>query len=146
MRLKGAGYEMEFWRQTEVVRDLESSLQASLQASGHRVVECAKKTAPVPAAPVLPEPEPEPSKAKKGRFFRRSSNRKAEEVPEPSLAPPLSSPGSLYQVVVPEEPLREGEVRVKVGVSEVVVRTVSDMGLYGTKAGKAVVVGLEIGG
>ena len=142
VRLEGEGYEMEFWRQTEVIKELEGSLKASLQASGHRVVEGAKKAAPVPTPPVSPQSEP--SKPKKGGFFRRSS-KKPEEVVEFS-APPLSSPGSMFQTVIPDEPLSDGEVRVKVGISEVVVRSVSGMGLYETKAGKAVVVGLEIGG
>ena len=142
VRLKGEGYEMEFWRQAEVIKELEGSLKASLQASGHRVVERAKKAAPLPAAPAAPQPES--PKPKKGGFFRRSS-KKQEEVVE-HLAPPLSSPGSMFKTVIPDEPLSDGEVRVRVGVSEVVVRTVSGMGLYETKAGKAVLVRLEIGG
>ena len=142
IRLNGEGYEMEFWRQAEVIKELEGSLKASLQASGHRVVESAKRALPSPVTPVVAQPEA--SKPKKGGFFRRSSKRQ-EEVLE-HLAPPLSSAGSMFQPVVPDEPLGNGEVRVKVGISEVVVRSVSGMGLYETKAGKAVVVGLEIGG
>lgn len=41
--------------------------------------------------------------------------------------------------------LGAGQVRVKVGLQDVCLRVVSEMGLYETRTGVAVVVGVEIG-
>ena len=44
-----------------------------------------------------------------------------------------------------ERPLSEGEVRIKVGVQDVCLRTATDMGLYETKTGKAIVIKIDVG-
>ena len=46
---------------------------------------------------------------------------------------------------VQKETLGKGEVRVRVEMKEVCLRTENDMGLYETKSGKAVVVKVDFG-
>ena len=56
------------------------------------------------------------------------------------------SPGSTDWRTVQKEALGDGEVRTRVDLTEICLRTENDMGLYETKTGKAVVVKIDVGG
>ena len=136
VRLHGEEYTLEFWRQPTVIKELDSSLKAKLQASGHRMAEdtAARRPQPAPANPL-----PEPVLPKRG-FFRR----KPSETLNPVPAKPNPLPEGTWRYV-PDENISPGHVRTKVKLEDVCLRVVTEMGLYDTKTGKAVVVNIEIG-
>ena len=113
-----------------MVRELESELKARLTASGHRIEE---EQQPSPAVPPPISP-----KAPKRSFFSRRESEKTLPVSNPV--------GSASGWGMPNPAsLGAGQVRVKVGLQDVCLRVVSEMGLYETRTGMAVVVGVEIG-
>lgn len=63
---------------------------------------------------------------------------------ETSLHGPNS--GSTDWRTVQKEALRDGEVKVRVDLTEICLRVENDMGLYETRTGKAVVVNVDVGG
>ncbi|MCJ1406155.1 hypothetical protein MMC19_000220 [Ptychographa xylographoides] len=127
VRLHGAEYNIEFWRQPAVIKELDSALKARLQASGHRM---ADDSPPQPVSPAVPDPP----KAKRGFFGQK---------PKPA---PVASQAPINNWRFAEGArLDPDHVRVKVGLQEVCIRVVTDMGLYETRTGKAVVVNIEIG-
>ena len=82
---------------------------------------------------------PTSPKGPKRSFFSRRASEKTAPVSHPVVGsasawstPSSTSPGA-------------GQVRVKVGLQDVCLRLVSEMGLYETRTGMAVVVGVEIG-
>ncbi|MCJ1484029.1 hypothetical protein MMC06_004197 [Schaereria dolodes] len=135
VRLHGEEYVLEFWRQSAVIVELEGALKARLQASGHKLVESSEGGAPSVAASL---PMTESPKAKRG-FFRRSSERKN------SVPTPISPASESTWRFVKESAIDPGHVKVNVGLQDVCLRVVSEMGLYETRTGKAVVVQIEIG-
>lgn len=137
VRLHGQEYNMQFWRQPAVIKELEASLKARLKESGHEIFEPAPP--PAPLVPLSP-PMEEPTKAKKSAFFRRSA--KPTSVEEPS---PLAADSNLGWAAPREQILEPGQVKLKIGLQDVALRVVTDIGLYDTKTGKAVVVNMEIG-
>ncbi|KAI4135560.1 MAG: hypothetical protein LQ347_000561 [Umbilicaria vellea] len=131
VRLQGSEHSLEFWRQPAVVRQLEAELKARLTASGHRVEEEQQQPSPAVRPPISP-------KAPKRSFFSRRESEKTLPVSSPVASASgwgMPSPVSLGA----------GQVRVNVGLQDVCLRVVSEMGLYETRTGMAVVVGLEIG-
>ncbi|KAA6413465.1 MAG: hypothetical protein FRX48_03211 [Lasallia pustulata] len=131
VRLHGSEHSLEFWRQPAVVRELEVELKARLTASGHRVEEEQQPLSPA----VAPSASP---KGPKRSFFSRRASEKAAPVSRPvGSAGTWSTPASAF--------LGAGQVRVKVGLQDVCLRLVTEMGLYETRTGMAVVVGVEIG-
>lgn len=113
-----------------MVRELESELKARLTASGHRIEE-EQQRSPVAPPPISP-------KAPKRSFFSRRESEKAVPVSNPvGGASGWGTPNPAS--------LGAGQVRVKVGLQDVCLRVVSEMGLFETQTGMAVVVGVEIG-
>ena len=136
VRLHGNDFTLQFWSQPKVVEELDSCLKARLQASGHRIAD----TPAPPVPPPMPtSPRNEPAWAKRGFFGRKTSETPSPASPKPN---PLAEGTWRY---VPEEAVLPGHVRTKVGLEDVCLRVVTEMGLYETKTGKAVVVRIEIG-
>jgi hypothetical protein len=135
VRLHGDEYTLEFWRQSAVIKELDSALKARLKASGHKLARTT--TDPQPETTTTPI---EPPKVKKGYFSRKSSTAATAAPPSPS---PVSTGTWKFEK---EEAVAHGHVRVKVGLQTVCMRVVTEMGLYETRNGSAVVVNVEIGG
>lgn len=135
VRLHGDDYTLEFWRQPAVIKELDTSLKARLQAGGHSI---AGTGAPSQQSPATPIPVESP-KAKRDFFGRKSKSAEAVPLPSPSL---VSEGGWRFET---QDVLDPGHVRVKVGLQDVCLRVVTKMGLYETRTGKAVVVNVEIG-
>jgi hypothetical protein len=131
VRLHGDEYTAEFWRQPAVIAELDSTLKSRLAASGHKIAESAPST-PAPA----PAPAPEPKRG----FFRR----KASDVKPPAPASPVSASDGTWRIQRPAA-LDPGHVRITIGIQDVSLRVVTQMGLYETRSGKAVVIKTEIG-
>ena len=167
----GEAYTLEFWRQPAVLAELDSTLKAWLEKSGFRL-HIAKPTSLPPSSKsagevVVPSPTTTSSQASspktKRGFFSRNSRKPqsgqttahghAEEKTDTpasasasAVSPPPPPPPTSSWSVVHEEALERDHVRVKVGLQDVCLRIVTDMGLYETRTGKAVVVDIEIGG
>lgn len=135
------GNALEFWRQPSVSRELEGMLKARLAADGHRIREVPAATLP----PSMPTPPPVVESKKSGGFFRRRGSGSQSQAR--TLSPSQTQAQMPWSFPVPfkEEPLSPGEVKVEVELRDVSFRVVSDMGLYDTKTGKAVVARIEIG-
>ena len=139
VRLHGEEYVLEFLRQPAVINELDGALKARLKATGHIVTDSSPAT--VPQSPVVSPTSTESPKPKRGFFSRRAG--KPENVPsEPQT--PASTSESTWRLPQ-DETILTGHVRVKVGLQEVCLRVVTEMGLYETRTGKAVVVNMEIG-
>jgi len=135
VRLHGEEYTLEFWRQPVVIKELDTALKARLQANGHSIP--GNGTASQQSQPTSPPVEF--PKAKRGFFGRKSSA-------SPSVPPPTPSPVSESSWRFEKESVLDpGHVRVKVGLQDACLRVVTEMGLYETRTGKAVVVNVEIG-
>ena len=131
VRLRGEENALEFWKQPSVIRELGSHVRVCLRDTGHNV-SSAEDDIPV----ISPPPDrSEPSIAKRGLFGWKS--RTSSDAVSPTLT-------SEWRIVV-EKPLSEGEVRIKVAVQDVSLRTASDLGLYETRTGKAIVIRIEVG-
>jgi len=134
VRLHGTEYDAEFWRQPSVISELNDALQTKLRKAGHRI-------ASLPAKQSLSEPDntqnsPSSTATKKNYFGWR---KKEKETPVISQDIPAS--GWRFEK---EDALTDGEVRIKTGLQDVSLRVQSEMGLYETKTGKAVVVSFEM--
>ena len=135
VRLHGDEYILEFWRQPEVIKELDIALKARLQARGHSIFEAgARSQQNQPNSPPI-----ESSKTKRGFFGRKSAV-------SPSAPPPTPSPtsGNSWRFEK-EDVLDQGHVQVKVGLQDVCLRVVTEMGLYETRTAKAVVVNTMFG-
>ncbi|MCJ1399233.1 hypothetical protein MMC11_002435 [Xylographa trunciseda] len=134
VRLHGDEYSAEFWRQPAVISELNNALQTKLRNAGHQI-------APTTATQSSPEirnsqTSPSPTTIKKGYFGWR---KKEKETAVGSQNIPAS--GWRFEN---EAALTSGEVRIKTGLQDVSLRVQSEMGLYETKTGKAVVVSFEM--
>lgn len=78
------------------------------------------------------------------RAYLRDSGYRVIGDDETSLQAPNSSEADWR--TVKNKNLGNGEVSVRVEISEICMRTENDMGLYETKTGKAVVVKINVGG
>ncbi|MCJ1369674.1 hypothetical protein MMC20_000886 [Loxospora ochrophaea] len=145
VRLHGDEYKLEFWRQPAVIKELETELKARLQARGHKLEERDRDpNAEIPAQSFPPPVSAAGSpKAKKG-FFRRPSS-KESTTPTPTPTSIQANPDGGGWRFDRERELDIGQMRINVGLQEVCVRAVSEMGLYETRTGKAVVVRVTIG-
>ena len=140
VRLHGEEYTLEFWRQPAVIAELNSALGARLQASGHRLVESQTPTGRQTA--IIGPTSSQTPKAKKG-FFRRSSG-KASNASVISQSSSMVNPESSWRLPQ-EQAVDPGHVEVKVNLQDICLRVVTEMGLYETRNGKAVVVNINIG-
>jgi hypothetical protein len=139
VRLHGSDHTSEFWRQPPVLQELESSLKARLASSGHTIWQ---PSAPPPSVPA----EADSPTAKKSSFWFRSKGKSvsgsadppAEEDPTRDMKLGWRAEGEGVKVGF-------GETRVTLGLKEVCLRVVSEMGLYETKTGTAVAIGVEVG-
>ncbi|KAI9812576.1 MAG: hypothetical protein M1827_004565 [Pycnora praestabilis] len=135
VRLHGDENSMEFWRQPAVVAELETSLKARLYAAGHRLIE---QPSPPPNVPVAAQSPP--STQSRGFFSRRKESRSTEEskgTTPSDVASGWRAPEQMH--------LQPGQVSVKTELEDISLRVVSDMGLFETKSGKALVVRIEVG-
>jgi hypothetical protein len=122
VRLQGDINTFEFWRQKDVVQDLERVLQEKLSSSPIFSRDSKASMEPEPLvniAPISPPPE------RRGFFGRRSSSKQAVQQ---AAAP----------VIV--KPAKSNRVDVKVDLEEVCLRTVSSFGLFETVTRPAIVV------
>ena len=138
VRLHGEENSTEFWRQLAVINELESTLKASLTASGHTVYEKSQFTEPTTSYALNSQIVPEVAK-RRGFFSRMGRSESASTSPFPLVPAGTDAPAGQ------EAALSPGHIRVGVSLEEVVLRVVTNMGLYDTRTGKAVVVRLEIG-
>jgi hypothetical protein len=123
VRLQGEINTFEFWRQKDVVQDLERVLQEKLSSSPIFSRNSKADMEPEPlvnVAPMSPPPQPE----RRGFFGRRSSSKQAIQQTAP--------------VVV--QPVKSNRMEVKVDLEEVCLRTVSSFGLFETVTRPAIVV------
>ena len=134
VRLRDPAHAERFWRQPAAVRALEAGLAARLAAAGHRVY------APQEVAVEAPAPVVAPPK-RKGSWFgpRKGGAKDAPAGGEGAAGAPER------RVELRDRPLEPGEVKVAVALRDVAVRAETGMGLYETRSGKAVVVGVEVG-
>ena len=137
IRLRSTAQGLRFWSQPAAVQELGATLKARLAAGGHRIYAPREVVVVVPP-PALASPPAQPKK--RGGFF---SSRKTEPEPAP---PARGMPESgERRIELQDYPLEPGEVKVGVELKEVAVRVETDMGLYDTRSGKAVVVTVELG-
>ena len=123
IRLQGEINTFEFWRQKDVVLDLERVLQEKLSSSPIFSQDSKARLEPEPlvnVAPMSPPPQPE----RRGFFGRRSSSKQAIQ--------------QTASVVV--QPVKSNRMEVKVDLEEVCLRTVSSFRLFETVTRPAVVV------
>lgn len=115
IRLHGAENTLEFWRQEAVIRELDTQLKDELRRSGHRVVGD------------VAEGGKGPSETSREAFARKDSFRSAEWK------------------FTKAEAVSRGEVEVGVEFREICLRVENEMGLFETRAGKAIVARVEFG-
>ena len=156
IHLSGPENSLSFWRQEAVIRDLEQALKASLAAGGHRIFEpktidvrsgdtsgagtSGQESEQARGGEISPS---SPRHEKKGGFWGRWGKGAGSSTPPPPPTSPFDSPGTNTTI---STPLPRGFVKVEVSLREVGLRQETDMGLYETRSGKVVVVGVEIGG
>ncbi|MCJ1430821.1 hypothetical protein MMC27_000171 [Xylographa pallens] len=134
VRLHGDEYSAEFWRQPSVIFELNDALQTKLRNAGHRI---ATISVTQPPAEIAYTQTPICSTTTKKSYF---GWRKKEKE---TIAAGRNVPASGWRFEK-EKALTNGEVRIKTGLQDVSLRVQSEMGLYETKTGKAVVVSFEM--
>jgi hypothetical protein len=134
VRLHGEENVMAFWSQPAVIKDLEATLKARLQASGHRIAGAE------PKSPEPPTPVETPPPGRRRGFFQRKPSEATQYEPQVSSA--LADLGWRSNA---RDQIEPGTVHAQVALKEVSLRVINQMGLYETRAGKAVVVEIEIG-
>jgi hypothetical protein len=142
VRLHGQEHTAEFWRQPAVLSELESSLEARLEAGGHRISQ-PPSTVEAPVSPQAPSPTAEKKQSfwsrKKDKDASTSANAVEEDVTRNlKLGWRAEGEGDTGPAF--------GETRVTVGLKEVCLRVVTEMGLYETRTGQAVGIRVEVGG
>lgn len=122
VRLEGHINTFEFWKQKDVVKDLERVLQERLSSSPIFGQDSKRGIEPeiLVTAPTSPPPQPE----RRGFFGRRSSAKQPMKVAAPLVGKPVKS----------------SRLEVKVDLEEVCLRTVSSFGLFETVTRPAIVV------
>jgi hypothetical protein len=143
VRLHGAEYSSEFWRQPSVLSELESSLKARLANSGHTISQPPSLTAPIEPA-LAPAPTP-PAASKKSFWSRKKDN--YAPTPASAVEEDVTTNSKLGWRAHGEgvEGPAMGETMVTVGPRDVCLRVVTEMGLYETRNGQAVGVTVEVG-
>ncbi|KAH0551691.1 hypothetical protein GP486_007090 [Trichoglossum hirsutum] len=142
VRLKGPENKLEFWRQPAIVDQLGRQLKARLHGGGHKLAY------EEPVSSMDAEALPPMGGSTRPLFGRKSSkSAQLDRLEERRLEQGLFRGGwrapnerpSGYQKLAP------GEVQVDVNVSDVSIRVVTEMGLYETKTGSAVIMTIEVG-
>jgi hypothetical protein len=143
VRLHGAEYTSEFWRQPSVLSEFESSLKARLANSGHTISQPPSLTAPIEPA-LAPAPTP-PAASKKSFWSRKKDN--YAPTPASAVEEDVTTNSKLGWRAHGEgvEGPAMGETMVTVGPRDVCLRVVTEMGLYETRNGQAVGVTVEVG-
>ncbi|MCJ1240791.1 hypothetical protein MMC14_008795 [Varicellaria rhodocarpa] len=139
----GENYTLEFWRQQAVITELESALKGRLEKSGFRIAATSKAKGGE-ATPVGSPGVRDSTKSKTGFFSRKSRGSSSSQGREESTGPDTAAPTSNWSLIR-EEALDSDHARVKVSLQDVCLRVVTEMGLYETRTGKAVVADIEIG-
>jgi hypothetical protein len=142
VRLKGVENKLEFWRQPAVVEQLGRQLKARLHGGGHKLVH-----EPVPDSDA--EPLPPMGGGTRSLFGRRGSkSTQLDWVEERRLERGLFGGGwrAPNERPLGRQKLEPGEMRVDVRIDDVSLRVVTEMGLYETKTGSAVIMTIEVGG
>jgi hypothetical protein len=135
VRLHGEEYTIEFWRQPAVVRELELALRSMLSASGHNIF--GSPPSNVQAEKPVRESRSMPPIAKMG-LFRKKTKKAAAEQEGSSSASELR----LHDQSAPS--MRPGQVKIDIELQDVTLRVVTEMGLYDTKTGTALLVKMKI--
>ncbi|MCJ1287991.1 hypothetical protein MMC26_007344 [Xylographa opegraphella] len=134
IRLHGDEYNAEFWRQSAVISELNDALQTKLRNAGHRVATIAVTQPPSDSANA--QTSSSSTTTKKNYFGWRKKEKE-------TIAVSRNVPPSGWRFEK-EAALTNGEVRIKTGLQDVSLRVQSEMGLYETKTGKAMVVSFEM--
>ncbi|KAI9784266.1 MAG: hypothetical protein M1839_002326 [Geoglossum umbratile] len=142
VRLKGAENGLEFWRQPAVVDQLGRQLKARLYSGGHRLVY--EEPLSTTDEEVLPPMGGSTrsifglNNSKLAQLDRLEERRLERGLFRGGWRAPSERPSSNQQ-------LGPGEMQVGVSISDVSLRVVTEMGLYETKTGNAVIVTIEVG-
>ena len=134
VRLQGDEYNSEFWRQPSIILELNDALQTKLRNAGHRIATIPATQTPSETANT--QSPTSPTTTKKSYFGWKKKDKE-------TVAASGNVPASGWRFEK-EEALTNGEVRIKTGLQDVSLRVQSEMGLYETKTGKAVVVSFEM--
>lgn len=122
VQLQGEIDTFEFWRQKDVVQDLERELLEKLSSSP--IFSRDAKLGMEPESLITAPTSPPPKSERRGFFGRRSSAKQPMRIAAPVVA----------------KAAERNPMEVKVGLEEVCMRTVSSLGLYGTVTRPAIVV------
>ncbi|MCJ1307833.1 hypothetical protein MMC25_001481 [Agyrium rufum] len=164
--LEGEQNNLQFWQQPSVVKDLESSLAAQLNARTPTYSTSSSFTRSPVASPEPSASSPQQQPSSKRSLFGRKNSNSTPPPPKQKIDPNASLSGSegTWRTPPPvaaelkaarlEEDARaagfgnllSGEQMIKVGLQDVSMRMENEMGLYETRTGKAIVVTFEIGG
>ncbi|KAI9768819.1 MAG: hypothetical protein M1840_004633 [Geoglossum simile] len=142
VRLKGAENKLEFWRQTAVVDQLGRQLKARLYSGGHRLVY------EEPLSTTEEEALPPMGGSTRSLFGRKNSkSAQLDRLEERRLERGLFRGGWRAPDERPpsHQKLGPGEMQAGVSVCDVSLRVVTEMGLYETKTGNAVIITIEVG-
>ncbi|MCJ1294588.1 hypothetical protein MMC34_006146 [Xylographa carneopallida] len=134
VRLHGDDYNAEFWGQPAVISELNNALETKLRSAGHQIADIAATSSVSETAQT--QTPPSSTTAKKNYFGWRKKEKETVAISQ-------NEPASGWRFEK-EKALAHGEVRIKTGLQDVSVRVQSEMGLYETKTGKAVVVSFEM--
>lgn len=121
VRLTGDMNTFEFWKQKDVVKDLERVLQEKLSSSP--IFSKDSKVGMEPGSVATVPTSPPPQSERRGFFGRRSSAKQPVQVAAPIV-----------------KPVKSSRLDVKVDLEEVCLRTVSPFGLFETVTRPAIVV------
>ncbi|KAF2417521.1 hypothetical protein EJ08DRAFT_654499 [Tothia fuscella] len=127
VHLEGDLNRFEFWRQKDVVEELQHVLEDRLSTSPvfYGKSKVAFGTTPNVTSPVLPPP-----KAARGFFGRKTTKSSSSQCPAPAIAQPST---------------RDHLITIKVELSDMCLRTLSGFGLYETISRPALVVRVNVG-
>jgi hypothetical protein len=143
VRLKGPENKLEFWRQPAIVDQLGRQLKARLHADSHKLAY------EVPMSNTDADVLPPMGGSARSLFSRKGSkSAQLDRLEERRLEQGLFRGGWRAPNERPSgrQKLASGEVRVDVSVNDVSLRVVTEMGLYETKTGSALIVTIEVGG
>lgn len=135
IRLKGEEHAMEFWRQPAVIAELESSMEARLAASGHRIYDSTDASGNT--ATTQSSASPTSTKQPKKSVWERLKPHN-DSIVDHKLgwrAPELQS----------EAKIPTGLVQVSVAWKDVSLRVANALGLFESKHGPALCLTVEVG-
>ena len=119
-RLRGEENRLEFWRQPKVIQEIDRTLRNWLENDGLKIL------------------------AEELEDFAASSDFPYRIAPQREARPAELHTGAEWRYVE-ERLLREGEATLEVYIRDMCLRTENEMGLYETRAGRVLVVKVDIG-